>query len=173
MFARRRPTVSRGYLRILVPVADNPESERAVDVACRLAAERHAGITAVAVIEIPPLLPLDAHMFEEEDDARRLLDRAKSIGELYGVSVTTRILRAREAESAIVDEAKTVGAEVVVIGGARKSRRSGARAPIFETTIQHVLKNTPCRVMVIASQNEPDVQNARGGSRERTSVSSP
>jgi nucleotide-binding universal stress UspA family protein len=148
--AHRQPRVALGYRRLLVPVADDPESEKALDVACRLAAERHASITAVTIIEIPPLLPLDAHMLEEEDDAHRLLDRAEALGASYGVRVSPRILRAREPAIAIVEQAKAIEAEIVVIGCARDRRRS-ARAPIFGSAIQDVLKKAPCRVMVIAS----------------------
>ena len=44
-----------GYRRIVVPISDNAESEKAVDVACRLAAEHGASITLVAVVEVPTL----------------------------------------------------------------------------------------------------------------------
>src|SRR6266511_1963946 len=150
----RRPRASVDYRRILVPLADNPEAGRAMDVACRLASERHASITAVTVIEVPRLLPLDAHMVEEEDDARRLLGRAASIAASYGVGVSTRIVRSRDAASAIVEQAEAGGAKIVVIGGARKSGRT-ARSPIFGSTLQEVLKKSPCRVMVVASPPTP------------------
>ncbi len=138
---------------MLVPVADNPASEQAMDVACRLAAEHQASITAVTVIEIPPLLPLDAHMIEEEDEARRLLERAAAIGDSFGVGFSSRILRSREAAGAIVDQAKATRPDIVVMGGARKSRRS-AHAPIFGSTVQVVLRKAPCRVMVVAASAE-------------------
>src|SRR5438105_12681329 len=103
---RKRVSVSIGYRSVLVPVADNSESEKALDVACRLAAEHHAAITAVAVVEVPALLPLGSHMLEEEADARRVLARAAAIGEAYGITVSTRIVRGREASAAIVEEAQ-------------------------------------------------------------------
>src|SRR5712691_11521864 len=101
---QRAPAVERGYRRLLVPLLANPESERAVEVACRLAAERHASITVVTVIEVPPLLPLDAHMAEEEWEARRLHVRATAIADAYGVAVVSRTVRAREAGAAILEE---------------------------------------------------------------------
>jgi nucleotide-binding universal stress UspA family protein len=72
------------YRRILVPIGGNPESEKAMDVACRIAAARVGMITAVAVVEVPQLLPFDAHMVEEEGKAHRLLQRAGSIADSYG-----------------------------------------------------------------------------------------
>src|SRR5437870_6877768 len=119
---RNRVSVSIGYRAILVPVADNAESEKAVDVACRLAAEHRASITAVVAVEVPAVLPLNAHMLEEEADARRVLARAAAIGDSYGIGVSTRMVRAREAAAAVVDEAALRGVELVVIGAPRKGR---------------------------------------------------
>jgi nucleotide-binding universal stress UspA family protein len=158
--ARQRPPVLRGYRRILVPVLENPESEKAIDVACRLAADRHCSISVITVIEVPPLLPLDAHMTDEEEDAREVLRRAEAVGAPYGVRMSVRILRARDAESSIVEEAEATGAQVVVIGGVRKLRRS-ARAPVFGRTIQNVLKKARCRVMVVAASADVEARPRR------------
>ena len=54
------PALALEYRTILVPVVDGPSREEAVDVACRLAAERGATIVAVRVIVVPLELPLDA-----------------------------------------------------------------------------------------------------------------
>jgi nucleotide-binding universal stress UspA family protein len=153
------PRVSVGYRRIVVPIADNAESEKAMDVACRLAAEHRASIAAVTVTEVPPLLPLDAHMREEEEEARELLLRAHAIGVSYGVDISVRVLRSREAASAIVGQAKAIRAEIIVIGGARKSR---ARPQPFGHTIQEVLKKALCRVMVVAAPAERQAADASG-----------
>jgi nucleotide-binding universal stress UspA family protein len=130
---------------------DDPVSEKALDVACRLASEKRSSLAAVVVIEIPPALPLDAHMLEEEDDAHKLLDRAEAVGDSYGVSVSPRILRAREAAGAIADHARALDAELIVTAAPRDSRRI-PNAPIFETTIEDLLRKAPCRVMVIAAR---------------------
>src|SRR5262249_29110863 len=105
-FARKKhhATVLDGYRRLLVPVVDNTESEEAVDRAARLAADHGSSITAIAVVEVPPLLPADAHMHEEEAKARAVLGRAAAVAERYGVSVTLRTVQARDAASAIVSE---------------------------------------------------------------------
>ena len=150
---RKRRAVTVGYRSILVPVADNSESEKAVDVACRLAAEHGASITAVAVIEVPSVLPLDSHMLEEEADARRVLTCAASIGDSYGLGVSTRLVRGREAAEAIVGEAAATRCELIVIGAPRK-RLTGKHAFVFGHTGEVVLKKAPCRVMVIAAANE-------------------
>jgi nucleotide-binding universal stress UspA family protein len=133
-----------GYRSILVPVADSAETDRAFDVACRLAAEHGSSITALAVIEVPPVLPLSSHMLEEEADAKLLLRRAEAVGESYGVRVLGRVVRAREAGVAIAEEAIAREVELVVVGA-----RRGRRKP-FGHTVETVLKRSPCRVLVIA-----------------------
>jgi nucleotide-binding universal stress UspA family protein len=146
---RRTPAVSPGYRRVVVPVLEGPESERAVEVACRLAAERHASVTVVTVVEVPPLLPLDARMDEEEDEARRLLERAEAVADAYGVTVVLRRVRARHAAPAILEELGRAGTELVVIGASRRNR-AGRRASPFGRTVQQVLRGARCRVLVIA-----------------------
>ena len=56
------------------------------------------------------------------------LDEARAIGERYGVRVTERIVRARNAGRAIVDEATRRGSEIIVMGGPR-ARAARGRAP--------------------------------------------
>jgi APA family basic amino acid/polyamine antiporter len=137
------------YRRIVVPVFPGEVSFEAMDVACRLAAERGANVVALTAIEVPLEQPLDGATPEQERQADVLLDKARAIGELYGVRVTTRVARARNAGRAIVEEAATRQAEIVVIGAARKEH-CGAAAPIFDRQIDFVLKHAPCRVMVAA-----------------------
>ena len=139
-----------GYRRILVPIGNNPGSEKAMDVACRMAEGRSGVIRAIAVVEVPPLLPLDAHMFDEEARARQLLERASAITATYGVGVSTRRVRARDPAAAILEEAELGRSEIIVLGAPSK-RPTGRSVSIFGTTVEHVLKRAPCRVMVIGT----------------------
>jgi nucleotide-binding universal stress UspA family protein len=136
-----------GYRRILVPVAPNEESERAMDVACRLALPRSGTITAVAVVEVPAVLPIDAHMTAEEEAAHRLLERDAAIADTYGVGVAPRLVRDRDAGSAIVEQAQLRNTELIVIGAPRRLRAGSA----FGSTVEHVLKRARCRVVFIGS----------------------
>jgi nucleotide-binding universal stress UspA family protein len=133
------------YRSILVPLADNVETDTALDVACRLAADHGCSLNAVAVVEVPTLLPVDAHMAEEEGKARLLLDRAATIGDSYGVRVTRKLVRAREAATAIVEQASACGTELIVLGASRRRGRT------FGRTTDSVLRGAACRVLVIAA----------------------
>ncbi len=143
------PAFALEYLNILVPIVEGRESEEAVDVACRLAGERRATIVALRVIVVPLELPLDSELPAEEGRADELLDQARAVGELYGVRVLGRIVRARRAGRAIVDEALRRQSDVVVLGAprARHSRRA-----VFGKTVDYVLRSAPTRVMVAAGK---------------------
>lgn len=135
------------YRCILVPLVPDEESETAVALAAELAGEHGSTITAVVVVEVPPTLPLEAHMLEEEAEAKQALEGARAIASSRGVRVRARILRARVAGEAIVEEAKHSEADVIVL----RAPRSGRRWKMFGRTVDYILKHAPCRVMVDAS----------------------
>ncbi len=144
------PSLELEYRTILVPVVRSAESEEALVAAARLAAERRATIVVVAVIETPMELPLHAVVPELEEAADDLLDEARAIVEGYGVRTVTRLLRARRAGPAIVEEAARRNAELIVLGAPRLRGRRGA--PIFGRTVDYVLKASPVRVLVTAGK---------------------
>jgi APA family basic amino acid/polyamine antiporter len=138
------------YRRIVVPIVPGRPSDDALDVACRLAAERGARVVALTVIEVPLELPLDADLPEEERLANDELDEAMAVGDTYGVRVVGRLVRGRSASVEIVREAERRGAEIIVLGSPRKdlTRRRG----VFGSTVDRVMRRAPCRVMVTASR---------------------
>ena len=145
------PAMALEYRNVLVPVVWQRESEAAVDLAARLAVERGGSIVALTVIEVPLEQPLDATLpAGEEQRANDLLDEARAIGDAYGVNVIGRIVRARSAGRAIVDEAQRRNSEIIVMGAPPRDRQA-RRGRIFGGTVDFVLKNAPCRVMVAAA----------------------
>jgi APA family basic amino acid/polyamine antiporter len=141
------PAIALEYRTILVPIVSGPESHESVDLAARLAGERGATIVALRVIVIPLDQPLDADMHELELEADHLLDEARATAEMYGVRMVDRIVRARNAGRAIVEEAERRQAEIIVLGAPR-----GLHRDIFGKTVDYVLKNAPCRVMIAAGK---------------------
>ena len=117
-------------------------------------------IVAETVIEVPLELPLDAYLPEQVSEANEQLDEASAIGELYGVRVIERIVRARNAGRAIVDEATRRDSEIIVMGGPRRVRLAAGKRAIFGDTVDFVLKHAPCRVMVAAAKEQSDEREA-------------
>jgi nucleotide-binding universal stress UspA family protein len=145
------PGAALEYRNILVPMGADRESEEAVDLACRLAAERRATVVAITVIEVPLHKPLDVELPEEEYGADLLLDEAKRIGDTFGVKVISRVVRARSFGRAVVDEANRRGSEIVVVGADRRDRGLSKHA-LFSDTVDYILKHAPCRVLVAAAR---------------------
>lgn len=144
------PALTVEYRTVVVPVKRTGESEEALVAAARLAAERGATVAVVHVIEVPLSLPLDARLEREEEVAETLLDDAQALVESYGVRSVTRLLRARRAGPAIVEEARRRDAELVVLGAPR--RAVAGRRRLFGGTVDYVLREAPCRVLVAAGK---------------------
>jgi APA family basic amino acid/polyamine antiporter len=117
----------------LVPVSGG---KAAVRIACTLAAEHGAIVSALAVIEVPAALPLDAHMPEQELEAHEVLAVAEALGDGHGVRVARCTVRARLAGEAIVEAGKD--AELIVL-----------RRPL-DRIARHVLQHARCRVLLSA-----------------------
>ncbi|HEY4346505.1 MAG TPA: amino acid permease [Gaiellaceae bacterium] len=141
------PAVALEYRTILVPIVSGPEAHEPIDIAARLAAERGATIVALRVIVVPLDCPLGVPMEAEEALADDLLDDARVAAAAYGVRTIDRVVRARNAGRAIVDEAVRRQAEIIVLGAPRSKHRE-----IFGKTVDFVLKNAHCRVMVAAGK---------------------
>ncbi len=99
------------------------------------------------MVVVPLELPLDADLTEELHTANDLLDVHRAIAAPYGVRVVERVVRARNAGKAIVQEAERRGAEIIVLGAPRGRHRA-----IFGHTVDYVLKNAPSRVMIAAGK---------------------
>jgi basic amino acid/polyamine antiporter, APA family len=145
------PALALEYRNLLVPVIPGPRSDAAMDVACRLAAERRARIIALNVLEVPLDHALTDRFPELEGVANAELDQAAAIGDSYGVRVLTRLERAHAAGPAIVAEADARDAELIVLGSPRRNLTAGQSA-VFGKTVDYVLKHAGCRVLVTASE---------------------
>ena len=137
------------YRNLLVPVIAGQSSEAAMDMACRLAAERRARIVALNVVEVPLDQALTDRSPELEAAANSRLDQAVAIGDSYGVRVLTRLERAHAAGPAIVAEADARNAEIIVLGSPRR-KLTARQAAVFGKTVDYVLKHARCRVLVTA-----------------------
>jgi APA family basic amino acid/polyamine antiporter len=99
------------------------------------------------VIVVPLELPLDADLSEQLAEADRMLDEYRAIAAPYGVRAVERVVRARHAGRAIVNEAERRGSEIIVLGAPRGRHRA-----IFGHTVDYVLKHAPSRVLVAAGR---------------------
>jgi nucleotide-binding universal stress UspA family protein len=141
------PEIEGAYERILVPMKIGLIGEEVLGTALRLAEERRCAILALHVIRVPLDQPLDAAMFEAEEQAEASLAEAKLLAEEAGVEIEVKIVRARAIGEAIVEEAVAHDVDLIVMGSAPRWRR---QSRFFSPTVDYVLRKAPCEVMVIA-----------------------
>jgi nucleotide-binding universal stress UspA family protein len=130
-----------------VPLKLGPIGDEVLATAVKLAEERGGKITALHVIRVPLSLPLDAEMLEEEARAEASLAEAKLLAAEHGVLVAGSIGRARSIGEAIVQEARRLESDLIMLGSSPRWRR---QSRFFSPTVDYVLRNAPCEVMVVA-----------------------
>ncbi|HEX5910094.1 MAG TPA: universal stress protein [Thermoleophilaceae bacterium] len=134
------------YESILVAFEDAEYSTEAVAMAVRLAARRRRGIHVLVTITVPANAPIDASMPDAEAKAQAAVDRARVRG---GRRVTGHYekVRAGGAGRRIVSEAREIHAAAIVMPLPRK--RAGSS--LFGRTLETVLAERPCRVIIDSS----------------------
>ena len=136
------------FERILVPMKVGDIGEEMVATAIALAKERDAGIEAITVVRVPRKYELEGEL--PEDVAARVrasLEEARALGSDHGVEVRCDVVRARSIGYAIVDEAERRHADLIVLGSSARWRR---QSRFFSPTVDFVLRNAPCEVLVVA-----------------------
>jgi APA family basic amino acid/polyamine antiporter len=135
------------YRSVLVAFEDDqPFSEEMVATAVKLASKRRRGIHVHSMLTVPTHLPLDAELPEQEGEAQSKIEQAKLIG---GQRVTGHVERVRPGQAGyeISDEAKLINAAAVVVGLRYRNGR-----PLYDKTLQTVLGERPCRIIVVSEQ---------------------
>jgi basic amino acid/polyamine antiporter, APA family len=135
------------YRSVLVAFEeDEPFSEEMVATAVKLASKRRRGIHVHSMLTVPANLPLDAELPQQESEAQSKIEQAKLIG---GQRVTGHVERVRPGQAgySIADEAKLIAAAAVVVGLRYRNGR-----PLYDKTLQTVLGERPCRVIVVSEE---------------------
>jgi nucleotide-binding universal stress UspA family protein len=141
--------------RILVPLLSKSEAtDRIVALAAQMVRSRNGNVELLVVLEVPFTLPLDARVEDDEKDALEILDRAESVTKQSVTAVNKRIVKARNAGSAIVHEAETQAVDLVLM--ANTPIRVRGNVQHIHPAVDYVMKNAPCEVLVL-SQGHPDV----------------
>jgi APA family basic amino acid/polyamine antiporter len=131
------------YDSVLVHVGDGVYDEQLVATAAKLAAQRRRGIHVLVTIIVPNALEIDAPMPEDEAGADSIIEQAKLQGG-GRVSGHWEKVRAGQAGRRIIEEAQDMRAAAVVMTLPRRV----AGTSVFGKTIETVLAERPCRVII-------------------------
>jgi basic amino acid/polyamine antiporter, APA family len=143
------------YESVLVVFEDGRYAAEAISTAVQLAARRRRGIHVLVPVTVPPNLPIDAVMADEEARAQSIIDTARVRG---GRRVTGHWEKVRPggAGRRIVEEAREIKARAVVME--LPPRRAGTT--VFGKTLETVLAERPCRVIIISSRSASPARSA-------------
>ncbi len=133
------------YQSILVAFEDDEAfSPEMVATAVKLASKRRRGIHVHSMMTVPTDLPLGAQLPDAEAEAQRRVEEAKLIG---GARVTGHVARVRPGQAgySVAEEAAEIEAAAIVVG-----LRYRGGVPQYDKTLQTVLGERPCRVIVVS-----------------------
>jgi len=136
-----------GFATILVPMKMGDIGEEMMATAVRIAQERGASVIALNVIEVPLEQSLDAPLQQEESLAAETLVEASALAEENDVAMRGYSVRTRSIGAAVVEQAREVGADLIVIGSGARWRR---HSRFFSPTVEYVLRKAPCEVMIVS-----------------------
>jgi basic amino acid/polyamine antiporter, APA family len=135
------------FSTILVPMKLGEIGEEMVATAVRLAQDGDVTVEALFVVRVPLDKPLDAELFDLEEQAAASIAEARALGADHGVEVNGRIIRARAIGDAIIEVAREIDADLIMLGSAPKWRR---QSRFFSPTVEYVLKKADAEVLIVA-----------------------
>jgi APA family basic amino acid/polyamine antiporter len=136
-----------GFATILVPMKMGDIGEEIMATAVRIAQERNASVIVLNVIEVPLAQSLDAPLEPEERRAAETLAEARALAEENDVPMRGYSVRTRSIGAAVIEQARQVKADLIVIGSGARWRR---HSRFFSPTVEYVLRKAPCEVMIVS-----------------------
>lgn len=134
---------------ILTAVDGSPFSDEIINFAAKFAKLEKAKLFITHILEVPSSMPLDADMPEETELAERILDRAADITDKYGLTPEMDVIKSRSVGPGIVDEAKDLKVDLIIIGMSHKPRFGEI---FFGSAVNYVLKNSKIPVIVFREE---------------------
>ena len=138
--------------KILVPTTGAYAGET-IQFAARSAKMYGATLSALHVMEVPPSLPLDTFFAEKLALADSIMEKAQAISREFEVPVDAQIRQARFAGETIVELAKDGRYDLIILGGRPRALSTAPGRSTFGTTVEHVLRNAPCRVWLCTNKS--------------------
>ena len=132
---------------IEVVVSSRQLERELVPLACLVAKQAKCRIYLTSIIEVPRALPLALPRMREAQEAETLLAEALAMAEKAGCDAVAEVVQARDAATAIIDEARDHGCGLLLLAGGLNTDH---RVPHdLGKIIPYVLTHAPCRVWVV------------------------
>ena len=147
------------FSHILVPVDGSAASNHAVEKACSMAQAFKSNVTVVSVIDLFAFagMGMDAGYGQVEylkamtDQAEAAVHDAKIIFDAADVSLSTSVIEGQVIYQNIIDAAKSVNADLIVMGS---HGRKGLEKLMMGSVAAQVLAHTHLPVMIVRQPNK-------------------
>lgn len=139
-----------GKYQILVPLEELDED--LVRFAALVGKVEGGVVNLFNVVEVPPILPLEAIDRGYLSEVRLGLSRAARIVRNLGVAARSKVVVSRKAFEAILETVQEGDTDLLVIGW--KGKRRGGR--ILGSNVDHVVQAAPCDVVVFKTAGLKD-----------------
>ena len=143
------------YKRILVPIDGSETGRRGLKEAITLATEQKATLCLLHVTndfpfmsEMPMAFDFEKYREELHQYGRNLLEDGKKLATSLGLEVETLLheLKGGRVADAILQEAKSAGCDLIVIG---THGRRGFRRALLGSDAESVLRESPVPVLLV------------------------
>jgi len=136
-----------GKPKVMVAISNEASVESLVSLACQVSRGMDADLTALHVVEVPFVTPLDAQEETIDHAGKDLLAQAQRVAGKFSQPLSTELLRAREVGEAIVGVAMEQGVDLLVVGHHKPHSHTLSDA-LLGGTVRYVAHHAPCRVIV-------------------------
>jgi nucleotide-binding universal stress UspA family protein len=133
--------------KVMVAVRDADSVESLVTLACQLSQGMDADLTALHVVVVPLLTPIEALDEAIDHAGREVLAQAQRVAAKFSQPLSTELLRAREVGEAIVGVAKEQAVDLLVMGH-HKPHPHPLSDTLLGGIVRYVGHHAPCRVIV-------------------------
>ncbi len=174
--------------RILIPVANPGTAEELIRIGAGLLDQRSGALDVLGIVEVPEGMPLSEGATRARH-ARRLLQRVLDYAP-PGTAIHPLVRIGRRAAEGIVEAAAEQEADLIIFGwggkqslqttadegaatgggtgkGRRRTRGGDGGPTVFSPTIDAVVRDSPCDIVVVKQRGTPEVKRilvpVRGG----------
>ena len=153
--------------RVLIPVANPATAQELVRLGAALTDGRTGTLTVLGIVEVPEGVPLSEGATRARQ-ARRLLQRVLDYAP-EGVSIQPIVRIGRRAAEGVLEAARELDSELIIFGwaGKQSAARPGIPATVFSTTIDEVVRESPCDIAVVKQGSPTELRRilvpVRGG----------
>lgn len=133
---------------ILVALDESSFAKAALEKALELAAPGKAEVVALSVVPLPGVVEgaQDRLISRFEREAKTLMDEAKALADSHGLSLKARVESGISPADTILDVAKEIGANLIVVGHRGKSNLERF---LIGSVASALVTYAPCSVLVV------------------------